>query len=73
MRLTPIDIPGVLILEPSVLADHRGSFAETYHEYRYREAGIAEHFVQDNYSRSLWNTLHGLLSLQVHSLLFPQR
>lgn len=60
MRITPIDIPGVLILEPSVLTDHRGSFVETYHELRYREAGITEQFVQDNYSRSVRNTLRGL-------------
>ncbi|MBS0165508.1 MAG: dTDP-4-dehydrorhamnose 3,5-epimerase [Nitrospira sp.] len=60
MRVTPIDIPGVLILEPAVLADHRGMFAETYHEERYREIGITEHFVQDNYSLSVRNTLRGL-------------
>ena len=33
---------------------------ETYHEERYRNAGIAERFVQDNYSRSIRNTLRGL-------------
>lgn len=60
MRVTPIDIPGVLVLEPAVLTDHRGVFAETYHEERYREMGITEHFVQDNYSLSVRNTLRGL-------------
>jgi dTDP-4-dehydrorhamnose 3,5-epimerase len=60
MRVTPIDIPGVLVLEPSVLTDHRGAFAETYHEQRYQDAGITEHFVQDNYSRSIRHTLRGL-------------
>ncbi len=60
MQVTRINIPGVLVLEPSVLGDHRGSFAETYHEERYREAGITEHFVQDNYSRSIRNTVRGL-------------
>ncbi|MDH5349034.1 MAG: dTDP-4-dehydrorhamnose 3,5-epimerase family protein, partial [Nitrospira sp.] len=60
MRVTRIDIPGVLVLEPTLLSDHRGSFMETYHEERYRNAGIAEQFVQDNYSRSIRNTLRGL-------------
>jgi len=60
MRVTRIDIPGVLVLEPTLLSDHRGSFMETYHEERYRNAGIAERFVQDNYSRSIRNTLRGL-------------
>lgn len=60
MRVTTIDIPGVLLLEPAVFSDHRGSFAETYHERRYRDAGISERFVQDNYSRSVKNTVRGL-------------
>jgi dTDP-4-dehydrorhamnose 3,5-epimerase len=60
MRVTRIDIPGVLLLEPTLLSDHRGSFMETYHEDRYRNAGISERFVQDNFSRSIRNTLRGL-------------
>lgn len=60
MRVTSLDIPGVLLLEPSMFSDHRGCFAETYHDQRYRDAGIAERFVQDNYSRSVNHTLRGL-------------
>ncbi|MDK2744342.1 MAG: dTDP-4-dehydrorhamnose 3,5-epimerase [Nitrospira sp. BO4] len=58
--MTSIDIPGVLLLEPSVLSDRRGRFMETYHERRYREAGLEEGFVQDNYSKSVRNTVRGL-------------
>jgi dTDP-4-dehydrorhamnose 3,5-epimerase len=58
--VTLIDIPGVILLEPSRISDHRGSFMETYHQRRYREAGITERFVQDNYSRSVRNTVRGL-------------
>ena len=65
--MTPIDIPGVLLLEPTVLSDHRGCFTETYHEQRYREAGITEHFVQDNCSRSVRNTLRGLHFQEPHA------
>lgn len=60
MRVTQIDIPGVLLFEPVLLSDHRGAFVETYHEDRYRNAGIRERFVQDNYSRSIRHTLRGL-------------
>jgi dTDP-4-dehydrorhamnose 3,5-epimerase len=60
VRVTAIDIPGVLLLEPSVLSDHRGWFTETYHEQRYCDAGITERFVQDNCSRSVQNTVRGL-------------
>jgi dTDP-4-dehydrorhamnose 3,5-epimerase len=67
VRVTPIDIPDVLLLEPSVLSDHRGWFAETYHERRYCEAGITEHFVQDNCSRSVRNTLRGLHFQEPHA------
>ena len=66
MRVTPIDIQGVLLLEPSVISDHRGCFLETYHEQRYRDAGITEQFVQDNCSRSVRNTLRGLHFQEPH-------
>lgn len=67
MRVTTIDIPGVLVLEPTVLRDHRGGFAETYHIQRYREAGIVESFVQDNLSRSVRGTLRGLHFQEPHA------
>ena len=60
MRVTPLEIPGVLVLEPAVISDHRGAFMEIHHEQRYQELGIKERFVQDNYSRSIRNTLRGL-------------
>ena len=66
MRVTPIDIHGVLLLEPSVISDHRGCFLETYHEQRYRDAGITEQFVQDNCSRSVQNTMRGLHFQEPH-------
>ncbi|NGZ11170.1 MAG: dTDP-4-dehydrorhamnose 3,5-epimerase [Nitrospira sp. LK70] len=67
MRVTTIDIAGVLLLEPSVMSDHRGCFLETYHEHRYREAGIDERFVQDNFSRSIRNTVRGLHFQEPHA------
>lgn len=60
MRVTQMEIPGLLLFEPTVLSDHRGAFLEVYHEDRYRTAGIREQFVQDNYSRSVRHTIRGL-------------
>ena len=60
MDLTPTDIPDVQIIEPRVYKDSRGSFMETYHERRYRDAGIDCRFVQDNLSLSCRRTLRGL-------------
>jgi dTDP-4-dehydrorhamnose 3,5-epimerase len=65
--VTAIEIPGVLVIEPNVVRDHRGSFVETHHEQRYREVGITERFVQDNYSRSVRNTLRGLHFQEPHA------
>lgn len=60
MRVTPTDIPEVLLVEPKVHGDERGFFVETWHSERYAAAGIAGPFVQDNHSRSIWSTLRGL-------------
>jgi dTDP-4-dehydrorhamnose 3,5-epimerase len=61
MRVTPADpLPDVLVVEPTVHRDARGFFLETYHEPRYRDAGIDVTFVQDNHSRSTRGTLRGL-------------
>lgn len=60
MRFTPTAIPDVVLIEPVVHADHRGFFMETWHAARFREAGLDLHFVQDNHSRSVRNTIRGL-------------
>lgn len=60
MRVVPAEIPGVLIVEPDVYVDVRGFFLETYHADKYRAAGIADVFVQDNHSRSAGSTIRGL-------------
>lgn len=60
MRVSDTALEGVLIVEPRVFRDERGFFVETYHAERYRAAGIALPFVQDNHSRSTRGTLRGL-------------
>jgi dTDP-4-dehydrorhamnose 3,5-epimerase len=60
VKVVPTALPGVVIIEPQVLGDERGFFFESYHAARYAEAGLPEHFVQDNHSRSVPGTLRGL-------------
>lgn len=60
MKVIETDLPGVLIIEPRVFKDDRGSFLETFQKQSYEEAGIATDFVQDNLSYSTKNTLRGL-------------
>jgi dTDP-4-dehydrorhamnose 3,5-epimerase len=59
IRKTEID--GVLLITPKRFADARGFFVETYNAERFRAAGIAEIFVQDNHSLSVEaGTVRGL-------------
>jgi dTDP-4-dehydrorhamnose 3,5-epimerase len=61
MRISPSAIPDVLVLEPQVHMDERGSFFESFNERRFHEAtGLRPHFVQDNHSTSLHNVVRGL-------------
>ena len=60
MKVTPTDLPGVLIIEPRVFQDARGFFLETFSASRYEQSGVPGPFVQDNHSRSLKGTVRGL-------------
>ena len=60
MRFTPTAIPDVIVVEPEVHSDHRGSFMETWHAGKFRQAGLDLVFLQDNHSRSVRNTIRGL-------------
>ena len=60
MKVTPMSLPEVLLVEPQRFGDARGYFMETYREERYRASGIGSRFVQDNLSRSTRGILRGL-------------
>jgi dTDP-4-dehydrorhamnose 3,5-epimerase len=60
MRVTPSELPEVLLIEPQVFGDSRGYFLESWNRARYREAGLPEVFVQDNVSQSTRGVLRGL-------------
>jgi dTDP-4-dehydrorhamnose 3,5-epimerase len=55
-----MDIPGPVLIEPKVFGDDRGFFLEIYKHSEFINAGIPEHFVQDNFSRSAKGVLRGL-------------
>jgi len=60
MRVTPTEIPEVLLVEPKVFGDARGFFFESWNERSFAQAGINARFVQDNHSRSQRGVLRGL-------------
>lgn len=60
IKVTPCDIEGLYIIEPSVFGDERGYFMETYNQNDFKEAGLDMAFVQDNQSMSVKGVLRGL-------------
>lgn len=60
MRVDTFAIPGLLRITPKLFRDERGAFCETWHEERYRRAGINGDFSQDNRSVSAARVLRGL-------------
>jgi len=55
-----INIPGPVLVRPRVFDDGRGFFLELYKHSEFAAAGIQEHLVQDNYSKSAKGVLRGL-------------
>ena len=61
MKKIETKIPGVVIIEPDIHGDPRGSFMETYSTSNFHELGIDNVFVQDNMSfTAKKGTLRGL-------------
>lgn len=60
IKVTPCNIKGLYVIEPSVFGDERGYFMETYNQNDFKEAGLDMVFVQDNQSMSIKGVLRGL-------------
>ena len=60
MIVRDTEIEGLKIIEPQVFGDARGWFVEQYNAERYKAAGIAADFVQDNESLSSKGVIRGL-------------
>ena len=61
MKVTPLAIPDVLLIEPKVFGDERGFFFESFNQQAFNAAtGTNHQFVQDNHSRSVRGVLRGL-------------
>ncbi|HJC50369.1 MAG TPA: dTDP-4-dehydrorhamnose 3,5-epimerase [Candidatus Anaerostipes avistercoris] len=60
ITVTPCEIEGLYVIEPTVFKDERGYFVETYNQNDMKEAGLDMVFVQDNQSMSVRGVLRGL-------------
>lgn len=61
MKVTPLNIPDVLLIEPKVYEDDRGFFFESFNLKDFKETtSLDVNFVQDNHSKSVKGVLRGL-------------
>ncbi len=60
MKIMPVGLPEIVLIEPRVFEDRRGYFLETYQSQRYADLGMAAGFVQDNLSYSRKGVVRGL-------------
>jgi dTDP-4-dehydrorhamnose 3,5-epimerase len=60
MKFIKTDIPALVIIEPTVFADARGYFLESYNKKAFEENIGSVNFVQDNESKSSKGVLRGL-------------
>jgi dTDP-4-dehydrorhamnose 3,5-epimerase len=61
MKVTPLSIPDVLLIEPHVFEDSRGFFFESFRENIFKhKTSLDVPFVQENHSKSSQGVLRGL-------------
>lgn len=60
MKCIDTELPGVIVIEPTVHGDERGFFFEAYHRERFLMHGLPTDFLQTNVSRSARGVLRGL-------------
>ncbi len=60
VRRIPTRLDGLVLLEPVVHGDARGSFHESFRADAWERAGVRERWVQDNQSRSARGVVRGL-------------
>lgn len=66
MKVTPLNIPDVLLIEPKVFEDKRGFFFESFNSEVFKKTtSLNVDFVQDNHSKSYRGVLRGL-HYQIH-------
>jgi dTDP-4-dehydrorhamnose 3,5-epimerase len=61
MKLFPLKIPEIIVIEPDVFKDERGFFFEAFNQKKFNQLlGKDITFVQDNHSKSKQGVLRGL-------------
>lgn len=61
------EVPGIVIVEPTIFGDDRGYFMETWQKEEFGAAGLPTAFVQENQSMSRRGVLRGLHFQREHT------
>jgi len=60
MKVIETFIKGLVVIEPTVFADQRGYFFESFNEKQFADLGLNYKFIQDNESKSTYGVIRGL-------------
>jgi dTDP-4-dehydrorhamnose 3,5-epimerase len=60
MIVKTTNLEGLLVINPGLYKDVRGSFHESYNKHQYSSIGLDQSFVQDNLSHSRKGVIRGL-------------
>ena len=60
MKFSKVVIDGIVVIEPTIFVDKRGSFLESYNKNEFEKVIGKVSFIQDNESRSSKGVLRGL-------------
>jgi dTDP-4-dehydrorhamnose 3,5-epimerase len=60
MKALPTEIPGVMLVQPRVFTDNRGSFVKTFHTDTFRDIGLAFKPREEFFSTSAKGVLRGM-------------
>ncbi|MDH3222070.1 MAG: dTDP-4-dehydrorhamnose 3,5-epimerase [Gemmatimonadota bacterium] len=60
ITITETRIPDVVIIEPKLFSDHRGTFFEVFRSTTFGEYDLPTHFTQANHARSRKGVIRGL-------------
>jgi dTDP-4-dehydrorhamnose 3,5-epimerase len=60
MKFLPVELPGLVHIEPPLFGDQRGWFMELWNKSRYEHPDLPANFVQDNVSFSGKGILRGM-------------
>ena len=61
MKVRPLSIPDILLIEPKVFSDERGFFFESFNQADFeKRTNLSPIIVQENHSKSIKGTLRGL-------------